>query len=183
MMALLLAAAAVAIPADSVTVGSSTIEKYLIHISGGGLGIMTDDTISISRIGRRWIAERLVKDYNWCGQKSGDRSNSCIETNVVRHEWVDGRTCPALSQAMVKIADAWRSDEAIPENMKQKASDTPEFTIIARSDSKKTLGDKQAAEFLGPLATWWRNTEADIHGCWSVAAPVSIEPRLSAAGV
>lgn len=157
-------------------------DSYLIHIFGGGLGVTTDDTISISRIGHRWIIERLVRDHNWCGKQSFDRHNPCITTDVVRHEWADGGNCPEISRAMLQIADAWRSDEIIPDNMRPTVTDNPKFTIAAKRGSKNIRADRTAAEFGGPLSAWWRNTKARIYDCWSDAAPLSsgvpIKPRL-----
>lgn len=177
-----LAATAALIAINPVVAAPMPTERYLIHIFGGGLGITTDDRISISRMGHRWIVERLVKDHNWCGQRSFDRHNPCIMTDVVRHEWADGENCPEISRAMLQIADAWRSDEAIPENMKPIVTDTPKFTIIAKRGNKNMHADQTAAEFGGPLSAWWRSAEANMYDCWSDAAPLSsgvpIKPRL-----
>lgn len=145
---------------------------YTLIAKGGGLGTDLDEITIFSMIpGQQprakaedvWIAERRIHD-------------SRMRQVVAAHQWIDGRTCPALRAALQTIGQLPPMRFGTPENftIDGLASDVP-ITVLRGPPAKDSGGGMQLslAEYLGPLADWRVATEERVARCWR-DAPVTI---------
>lgn len=146
--------------------------RYRISFKGGGLGIEIDEVVLLSAVATRdghkfWVAERRLHESNWCGDRRG---TSCARTETRKHDWIDERSCPALDSAVAQLPRVWLSDPASkPDYRLAIVTDTPLLTIEPSNDKhglRSTL-----VEYLGPSATWWRESEERLAACWRVQPP------------
>lgn len=110
-----------------------------------------------------WIAERRRNDRNLKGK-------------LVDHQWIDGRTCPALRAALAELArlPAMRFGSPGDIGMTGLAFDVP-LTVLRGPPGKEGGGGIQLsrAEFIGPLPEWHGRMERAVKACWR-DAPVVI---------
>jgi len=160
--------AIIALSPSQAAAPTSPIERYRVHISGGGLGIETDDTTVFSSTGSRWIAEHVRHDHNWCGDRSSGR---CAPSDKLLHQWADGDSCPALSEAMSIVPKVWAQDLADPTRQQMLVSETPYFTMHRGSNSVRSKPSDEIGEWSGGLRTWWASMLQDTSGCWNNSPP------------
>jgi len=108
-----------------------------------------------------WSAERQGSESDWCGNRT---ANGCIATQTTAHDWIDGRRCPALQVAMADLPGAraeyrrWAHDVMV--------TDAPEIKLTVFSPAGKVI--EVQAEYVGPIATWWRANAPLLAACWTV---------------
>jgi hypothetical protein len=159
---------------------------YRISEHGGGLGFYVDLTVVFTPMGGgRWVAERAQHRRFPC--KPGP-DGSCVGERR-QHDWIDGATCPQLTQALRDLAQVRPPAFAGP--------DTQGFGVVADATlltveggietstwPTPTQGERMSvSEYGGPFSSWWRRSEKALDGCWRPAAPViggqTILPQLA----
>ena len=157
---------------------------YTIKQQGGGLGRMVDEIVVIQSVSRggetAWVAER-----RWHLQDLGEQA--------FRHQWIDGRTCPALEAAIAGVTDLPPVRFAGPDQKPSGGiSDTPAVTLIGPSADGKAGDTLAQIDMAGPISTWWRESGKALEPCWSarmvligdgtVPARLSTDDAAAAAG-
>lgn len=132
---------------------------YTIKQSGGGLGVMVDEIVVVQLAGggsddHAWIVERRRHDVR-------------MGKNTFRHQWIDGRICPALAGVLAGIgklppirfigpdamAGGWRSD-------------TPYVTLMGPPADFQLGEIVLRRDLAGPVSQWWWSAEKALEPCW-----------------
>ncbi|WP_184716007.1 hypothetical protein [Caulobacter sp.] len=151
---------------------------YRVKQQGGGLGIFIDEAAVFYEIGKApntvWVLERRRRD-----QKMGLVS--------VRHEWVDGRTCPALAETIGKIARLPPVSMAgLDTTPKTAYSDSSDVTLMGPAAGGASSDFALRRDTMGPTARWWWDAQKALEPCWAPRQPYlngaySLRSRLSSA--
>lgn len=145
---------------------------YTVTQRGGGLGMYIDEkvTFSMSPHDRRWIAERVKHDHNWCGQTGPGKGCTATDTSV--HEWIDGGSCPALLESLHALSSVHTDGFIDPKHMDQiTISDTPLFEVSGPSPVAAGYGASlKVSAYTGPYVDWWRQSQERLRRCWSFRA-------------
>ena len=147
--------------------GDRPVLRFAIGEEGGGLGIETHNFTTFSAIGRgaraRWIVERSTEESNWCGSRS---SGKCQSTTTKSHQYIDANDCPALHAEVARLTAVRLKERngAHPE-----VSDTPLTELITYRGMG--LRTERLAEYVGPLADWWRQAQIRLTPCWTNIRP------------
>lgn len=148
-------------------------EVYRITEQGGGLGVFIDQTVTVSRTGDHWAAERTREESNWCGARVGTGQGSCRAANTKTHDRIDGSKCPQLADALRSLSAIPLPRFAAPDGFELwTVSDTSLLTVegwAARS-TPAASGPWQThlsiSEYTGPFRAWWSATEKALTPCW-----------------
>jgi len=132
---------------------------YTIKQNGGGLGVMVEEIAVVQLVGggepdQAWVVERRRHDQR-------------LGKNTFRHQWIDGRKCPALAGVLAGI---WKlppiqftGPDTRPAGWR---SDTPYVTLMGPP------ADYQMGEIVlrrdlgGPVSQWWWSSEKALEPCW-----------------
>jgi hypothetical protein len=138
-------------------------QPYRVKQQGGGLGIFVDEAVVFHRIsegpGPVWVMERRRRDQN-------------VGVVTFRHDWIDGRTCPALEKAIAEIGRlppiAMAGLDTEPRGW---VSDVPEVTLIGPPAGGR-MGDLVLRrDLMGPVSRWWRASSKALETCWRAKQP------------
>ena len=129
---------------------------YTVKQQGGGLGRMIDEIVviqAVSRGGERaWIAERRFH-------------LTFLNEQTFRHQWVDGRTCPALQAALGGIDHLPPIKFAGPDRTQRGGMlDLPAVTLMGPSTNGYPTTQ---TDVTGPIAKWWLESGKALEPCWS----------------
>lgn len=155
---------------------------YVVSIDGGGLGIMRQEVIIVSKLmgsGARapsrqvWIAERR-------------RQNTQFGRATADHQWTTSESCPALVAGLLAIDRLPAVRIGSPTSAYQTGwvSDTPLTTLHGPPTLTDGSGVRVSrSEYMGPVARWRLDFERSVSGCWKDAAPdlpgTEIRPLLA----
>ena len=187
-MGLIGLAAALTAPAASLqaqTYRGPTV-VYTIKQQGGGLGVFVDEIVVVQNLaegsGEVWIAERRFHENR-------------LRKQTFRHQWIDGRTCPALVKVFADLSRIPAASFAPPEPFAGSwMSDTAYVTVMG-PPAKGQLGERVARRDLGgPISRWWRqDADRALAACWqdlpplvdggTVSAQLSTDEDAAKAGV
>lgn len=152
------------------------VEYYRVHQSGGGLGIDVDETVIFSVEGPNsasspWIAERIRRDRNWCGR--GAANDSCVSTDILKHDWIDGSRCPALVATLMELPGIAHGAIAAPGEPHQliTVTDSPLITVSGYSGQDGFETKITISQYEGAIAKWWRDSASQLLSCWQAAPP------------
>lgn len=129
---------------------------YTVKQQGGGLGLMIDEIVviqAVSRSGERvWVAERRFH-------------RTFLNEQTFRHQWIDGRTCPALEIALAGIDQLPPIKFAGPSQTQRGGmTDIPAVTMIGPSTNGYPVAQTDVG---GPISQWWRDSGKALEPCWS----------------
>lgn len=99
-MRLLIAALGLAIGLAASDARAETAISYPVYVVGsvgGGLGVKHHEVTVISRV----ALSRPSRQVIWIAERR--RKNQKIRGRIVDHQWLDGRTCPALMVALEEL--------------------------------------------------------------------------------
>ncbi len=159
---------------DSVPVQTA----YRVKQKGGGLGIFIDEAAVFYEVGKGpgtvWVLERRRRD-----QKMGVVS--------LHHEWIDGRTCPALAETIGKIARLPPVSMAgLDTAPKATYSDSTDVTLMGPVAGGASGDFALRRDTNGPTSLWWRAAQKALEPCWAprkpyIAGAYGLQSRLSSA--
>lgn len=117
----------------------------MITVTGGGLGIMYDQKVVISRTGDGWVAE--------------DRDNTSRLGKVTPvHRWAASRDCPGFAARLSEVEGLTIPAVSVP------AFDAPWFAFYRRSGGVETqIGGMGSS---GPWVDWWGRLYETLKPCW-----------------
>lgn len=103
-------------------------------------------------------------------RRDGYADNETVETT-----WADGRTCPAIGEAMERLAALPTPDRTIPGIPVPRPSEFPPRVMDGNTYFISTYGempDRQLARMTvssnaGPIAEWGRFVERELDPCWA----------------
>ena len=129
---------------------------YTVKQQGGGLGRMIDEIVviqAVSRGGERaWIAERRFH-------------LTFLNEQTFRHQWIDGRTCPALETTLAGIDQLPSIKFAGPKQTQRGGMiDVAAVTLIGPSTNGYPVAQTDLA---GPISKWWADSAKALEPCWS----------------
>ncbi len=159
--------------------------QYTVTNVGGGLGVYVDETVILGMVpggstGKRWIAERIRRDRNWCGKQGAD--SKCTATETAVHDWLDGATCHTVAPAFTALW-AIRPAGFGPVRDFVTVSDSSTVTIKGATTQSGVFTEISVSQDAGDFATWWHNAGSRWKSCWQQAAPVvegqALAPSLS----
>lgn len=161
--------AVISVSADQ-QVSKRPVLRFALAEEGGGLGIDSHNFTSFSSIGMsansHWFAERSGEESNWCGRRS---NGECQSTTVKSHRYIDGKDCPALRNEMTGLATVRLTERNASQPV---VSDTPLLSLITYGD--ESMRTERLAEYVGPLANWWRQAQIRLATCWTSARPAGL---------
>jgi hypothetical protein len=138
---------------------------YTVKQQGGGLGAFIDEIVVVQALaegsGDVWVAERRFHE---------DRLGKLS----FKHQWIDGRTCPALVKVFDALSRLPAPTFAPPEPFTGGwMSDTPYVTVMG-PPAKGQLGERIARRDLGgPISLWWRrDADKALAACWQNLPPL-----------
>lgn len=147
-----------------------TQPRFSLLEEGGGLGIESHNSFSFSSYGQgskpRWFAEAQNEESNWCGRQSAGK---CEPTIIRSHRYIDGNECPALAREMDNLTLVRTRERNASHPI---VSDTPLLSLV--SYGGEGMRSERLAEYVGPLATWWRNSQARLAPCWRTTRPADL---------
>ena len=120
---------------------------------------------------RVWVLERRRVDQR-------------LGVATYRHEWIDGRACPALQAAIEALGRlppiAMAGAATAPIGW---VSDTPEVTLIGPRAGGRTGDLLLRRDLAGPVSTWWWESSEKLDACWRPTRPDmpgahDLRPRL-----
>lgn len=140
--------------------------RYRLSVDGGGMGHEIDDTVLFVRIAPRddskpfWIVERRFKEV-----RPG------LHQPVDTHQWIDGRTCPAVAALLQEVAKLPPLVLLVPDAPERSPPpfDVPRTRLAGPA---VVQGDRWAgvevirSEYFGPVARWWALGQKALEGCW-----------------
>ena len=190
MIPLVVAAALASVPPGGVIVPIYTVQQ-----NGGGLGFWVEETAVLSGVYASsrtrgqptfWIVEHNRADHD-IGKYTADGKMLRSAGWTVKHQWIDGRRCPALTRVISKLqvlsakveaqatADASHAAAAarlgiaqLPEPVSIPPSDTPSVSV---SGGLRDLSPLEAEDYGGPISKWWWEGEQELASCWQVDIP------------
>jgi hypothetical protein len=134
---------------------------------GGGLGVDRHNFTLFSSSGQaansHWFAERNGAESNWCGRRS---NGECQSTTVKSHQYIDGDDCAALRNELTGLARVRLKERNASQPV---VSDTPLLSLITYGG--EGMRTERVAEYVGPLANWWRQAELRLRTCWTSTRP------------
>ena len=132
---------------------------YTIKQTGGGLGVMVEQIVVVQLAGggdadQAWFVEQRRHDVR-------------MGKSTFRHQWIDGRKCPALAGVLAAIGKLPPIGFAGPDNMGAGwRSDTPYVTLMG-PPADHQLGEVVLRRDLsGPVSQWWWSAEKTLEPCW-----------------
>lgn len=139
--------------------------RYRLSQDGGGMGYEIDDTVLFIRIEPRdyskpfWVVERKVKER--------------MITRVLQdaHQWIDGRTCPAVAKMLREVTRLPPLTVVGPEPSYwwPPPSDVPRTRFagpaVIQDDSWAGV-EVIRSEYFGPVARWWNLGQTALESCW-----------------
>jgi hypothetical protein len=147
---------------------------YTVKEQGGGLGVFVDQIVVFQRVSYRddklWVVERRRHD-----QRMGDRT--------YQHQWIDGRSCPPLTDALAQIGTLPPSRFSGPaDNANGWVSDTPYVTLTGPASGGRSGAMLMLRDLGGDLSRWWRQTEKILASCWQdnmvLVGDATVLPKL-----
>lgn len=150
--------------------GPMSDPRYRLSRDGGGLGYTIDETVIFSRVGITrdpksfWTVERKVKE---------------VQLRTVlrdKHQWADGRSCPALKTVLTEMAKLPPLKMAGPDDPVGAPApfDVAETRLAgpAAGDQKGWAGVQSIrSEYFGPLPRWWARSLKAMANCWRDEPP------------
>ncbi len=121
---------------------------YVLTVKGGGLGVIEHEVIVFSK-----IVQAQVQPPLWIAERR--RNNRKFSDTTSDHQWIDGRTCPALGPSLDSISSLPAMKFGAPgeDQPTGLAFDVPLTTLRGPPavQSGQAIGPSRA-EFIGPLA-------------------------------
>ena len=150
-------------------------ERFRLSEVGGGLGVSVDKTVVFFAVREKeksgaplyWYAEQRAVDDDWCGGKDA-ADGRCVRKISEVHQWLDGRSCPALAKVLTAISDLPARRLAPSDSLIESyQSDTPLISLEGWAAVQDGFGVKLTqSEYSGALVRWWRAGEAVLKPCW-----------------
>lgn len=172
---LLLASTPSSSTADAWTVRRDPEVFYRISVDAYGLGASTDDTVLMMRVGTFWAAERRLHEKR-VGQPMRDQ-----------HAFIDGRSCPALEAAFMKLAELPPVRFGTPKKYDEVELilDGGEIVLSGPGEGHGAAGPDtgrlvRVADHGGPLWSWWAETTKALEPCWRPSPKLSDGVELKA---
>lgn len=134
---------------------------YTIKQKGGGLGVMVDEIVIVQLAGagadQAWVLERRRFDQN-------------LAKKTFRHQWIDGRTCPAVAGVLDRIWKLAPVGFAGPDITSSGwVSDTPSVSLMGPPAGYRMGDFVLRRDMGGPVSKWWWSSEAALESCWREA--------------
>lgn len=91
---------------------------------------------------------------------------------TMRADWIDGRTCPALTTSLRALAATPATTFAGPDAaLTIPPTDTPAVTVTAPPAGGQLSGRLLRRDTGGPISKWWRTSSTALEDCWQAKMP------------
>ncbi|RAK57764.1 hypothetical protein [Phenylobacterium deserti] len=103
--------------------------------------------------------------------------------NTVKHQWVDGRTCAALSEVVQSASDLPPARINPPNSPPNRITFHVATTTLSGPSGSSWMDRVSRTDLMGPNYAWWEKSKARLKDCWQNEPPmVGGKPPESALG-